>query len=138
SSKQYANFNQRNAFGISYNRMADFNSKTTIEGFPTNSSIVNDFVSVANGYGPSQLNSTYEWLAYQTGVIYNTTDSSHYKGDITTATPPNPLQQTKTIKSSGRMGELAFSFAHAFDDKIYAGITMGIPLVKYTRQSSYT
>ncbi len=141
SSKQYANFNQRNAFGISYNRMADFNTNTTIEGYPVNSSIINDFANVAQGYYPSQLISTYEGLAYQTYLINSTADlhggadSNHYKG----AGQANiPLLQNKTIKSSGRMGELAFSFAHAFNDKLYLGATLGIPLVKYNRQATYS
>jgi hypothetical protein len=138
SSRQYTDFNQRNAFGISYNRMADFNTNVTIQGYPSNSSIVNDFVNAAQGYGPASLNPTYEWLAYQSGVIYNVNDTLHYKGDITTAPHPNPLAQTKTIKTSGRMGELAFSFAHAFNDQFYLGATMGVPSVKYTRQSTYT
>jgi len=141
SSKQYANFNQRNAFGISYNRMADFNTNTTIEGNPTNSSIVNDFTNLSQGVLPSQLNSTYEGLAYQTYLInsnadlHGGADSSHYQGE---AQANAQLKQTKTINSSGRMGELAFSFAHSFDDKLYVGATLGIPLIKYSRNATYT
>lgn len=141
SSKQYANFNQRNAFGISYNRLADFNTNTTIQGHPVNSSIINDFVNTANGYYPSQLSSTYEGLAYQTYLINSnadvkpgSVDSSHYVGTI----QPNPLQQTKTINTTGRMGELAASFAHSFNDKFYLGATLARVGVTYNRNSTYT
>src|ERR1035437_8810837 len=141
SSKQYSTFNQRNAFGISYNRLADFNTNVTIEGNPTNSSIINDFTNLSQGVLPSQLNSTYEGLAYQTYLInsnadlHGGADSSHYQGE---AQANAQLKQTKTIKSAGRMGELAFSFAHAFNDKFYLGATLGIPLVKYSRNATYT
>ena len=117
--------------------MADFNTNTTIEGYTSNSSIINDFVNCANGHTPGNLNQSYEWLAYQTYLInpQSATDTSHYWGMML---PNTPLKQTKTIKSSGRMGELAFSFAHAFDDKFYAGATLGIPMVRYNRQASYS
>jgi hypothetical protein len=137
SSKQYANFNQRNAFGISWNRLADFNVNTSIEGYPNNSSIINDFVNVANGYYPSQLNPTYEGLAYQTYLInpQSSTDSSHYWGMML---PNTPLKQTKTINETGRMSELAFSFAHSFNDKFYGGLTLSIPMVRYNRTATYS
>jgi hypothetical protein len=136
SSKQYADFNQRNAFGISYNRLADFNTRTTIEGYPGNSSIINDFISVAQGHNPSTLNQTYEWLAYQTYLInpQSSSDTNHYWGMML---PNTPLKQTKTIKTTGRMGEIAFSFAHAFNDKFYLGATLGRVGVTYQRESSY-
>lgn len=137
SSKQYADFNQRNAFGISYNRLADFNSSTSIEGYPGNSSIINDFVNSAQGYYPKDLNQSYEWLAYQTYLInpQSSSDTNHYWGMML---PNTPLKQTKTIKqTNSRMGELGFSFAHAFEDKLYVGATLGVPIVKYNRVATY-
>jgi hypothetical protein len=140
SSKQYTNFNQRNAFGISYNRLADFNTNTSIDGFAAGSTIVSDFVNLSQGHGPASLNPTYEWLGYQTGVMFNDPyyDSTRYSGDINYDTAHSVIHQTKKVNQSGRMGELAFSFAHAFDDKFYLGATMGIPMIRYTRTATYT
>lgn len=142
NSKLYPKWNQRNAFGISYNRLADFNINNTITGRTDTSSIINDFVSSAQGVYPSHLNGSYEWLAYQTYLInpncyysgYSPSDSNHYQGMML---PHTSLLQTKEIKNSGRIGELAFSFAHAFDDKLYVGATLGIPRIKYQRISTY-
>jgi hypothetical protein len=136
-SKLYPKWNERNAFGISYNRLADYNFNTTINGNTSNSSIINDFVNLAQGHYPSNLTPTYEGLAYQTYLInpQSSSDSSHYWGMML---PNTPLQQQKTMKQTGRMGELAFSFAHSFDDKFYLGATLGIPMIKYNRQSTYT
>jgi len=136
NSKMYPKWNERNAFGISYNRLSDFNSNISINGSTDTSSMINDFVNVAQGVNPSQLNGTYEWLAYQTYLINpeSSTDTNHYWGMML---PNTPIVQSKTIKNTGRMGELAFSFAHSFDDKIYVGGTLGIPLIKYNRTSTY-
>jgi hypothetical protein len=137
NNKLYENWNQRHAFGISYNRLADFNFSTSISGSPDNSSIINDFVNVAQGYYPSNLTPTYEWLAYQTYLINpeSSSDTSHYWGMML---PNTPIQQDKKINTSGRMGELAFCFAHAFNDKFYAGATLGVPMLRFTRSSEYT
>jgi hypothetical protein len=139
SSKAYAGWNQRHAFGISYNRLADFNSNFTINGTAPSTSMTQDFNNLAQGYGPSALNGSYEWLAYQTGLIYlYTNDTTKYMADMNNATQAAPILQTKNVKQSGRSGELAFTFAHAFDDKVYLGATLGVPLIKYSRNSTYT
>lgn len=142
TSKMYPKWNERNAFGISYTRLADFNINTSIGGITDTTSIINNFVNSAQGVYPSNLNGTFEWLAYQTYLINpnsdyvggNPSDSNHYQGMML---PGIPIRQTKEIKQSGRIGELAFSFAHSFDDKIYAGATLGIPRIKYSRLSNY-
>jgi len=137
TSKLYPNWNQRNAFGISYNRLSDFNFNTQINGGTDTSSMINDFVNSANGYYPNQLNGTYEWLAYQTYLINpeSNSDTNHYWGMML---PNTPILQSKTIKQTGRMSELAFSFAHSFEDKLYIGGTLGIPMVRYSRVCTYT
>ncbi|MEO8761041.1 MAG: hypothetical protein ABI388_07155 [Bacteroidia bacterium] len=131
---------QRNAIGISYNRIADFNYHSTISGYAPGSSIMNQFRDYANGYYPSQLNDFQEGTAYQTYLINpNTTaDSSHYYAWPDLNNNTQTLKQTKTIQSSGRVGELAFGYAHSFSDKFYLGVSMGVPLVKYNYQSIYT
>jgi hypothetical protein len=129
---------QRWAFGIDYNRLVDFNYHTTIEGYvPSGNSIMSSMANAANGYYPSQLNQFYEGLGYNTYLINPTTDSMHYAG-VNSNTPGMVLQQTKSIQSSGRVGELAFALAHSFSDRFYLGATLGIPIVKYNYQSTLT
>lgn len=139
NSSAYKKWNQRNAFGFNWNRLADFNFTTTIDGNGTNTSMINDFVSQANANGgnyPSNLNPIYEGLAYQTGLIGTVTpsDSSHYLG---WQLPNGPIHQTKTINESGYMREAALSFAHAFSDQFYLGATIGFDKLNYTRNSVY-
>jgi hypothetical protein len=139
------------ALGIDYNRISDFNSHTTINGYvPAANSIMSSMASAANGYAQNNLNPFYEGLGYNTYLINPITSngqnvdttgtSTQYQGLNTFPTPVAGamIQQTKTIQSSGRTGELAFALAHSFSDKFYIGGTLGIPIIKYNYQSTLT
>ncbi len=136
------------AFGIDYNRIADFNYRTSVTGVaPASNSIMSSMADAAEGYTPDNLNQFYEGLGYATGAIIpvlpgtlnydSTSGATHYAGQ-NAYTPGLTLQQSKTIQSSGRVGELAFALAHSFNDKLYLGGSIGVPIVKYNYQSVYT
>jgi hypothetical protein len=73
--------------------------------------------NTANGYSINNLNPFYEGLGAQTGAIIPYTNAQTLNYDSTGThyaalgdyTPGMMLQQTKTIQSSGRVGELAFA-----------------------------
>ncbi|MFI5140799.1 MAG: hypothetical protein ACHQII_00460 [Bacteroidia bacterium] len=128
------------AFGIDFNRVADFNYHTTINGYvPASSSIMSSMAAAGAGHYPGDLNQFYEGLGYQTYLInpVSTSDSSHYIGQ-NAYTPGMVLQQQKNIQSSGRVGELAIALAHSFNDRFYVGGSVGVPFVKYNYQSTLT
>lgn len=129
--------NDRWAFGMDFNRVADFNYHTTINGYvPASSSIANSMAGAGAGNYPSNLNPFYESLGYNTFVINpSPSDSSHY---TPTVSPGTMLQQTKTIQSSGRVGELALALARSFNDRFYVGGSIGVPFVKYNYTSTLT
>jgi hypothetical protein len=137
--KQNSNeITDRWAFGIDFNRVADFNYHTTLNGYvPASSSIMNSMANTANGHYPGDLNQFYEGLGYNTYLInpVSSSDSSHYTGAANSNTM---LQQQKSIQSSGRVGELAIALAHSFNDKFYVGGSVGVPFVKYNYQSTLT
>ena len=135
--KQNSNeITDRWAFGIDFNRVADFNYHTTINGYiPASSSIMHSMADVANGHYPGDLNQFYEGLGYNAYLINPTYDSAHYTGAYN---PNTMLQQQKSIQSSGRVGELAIALAHSFNDKFYVGGSVGVPFVKYNYQSTIT
>jgi hypothetical protein len=135
------------SFGMDYNRIADFNFHTTINAFvPASNSIMSSMANAANGNSPGNFNPFYEGLGYNTGLINPVSNgqydslSTQYQGLNTfPATPPGLVYQTtKSIQSSGRTGELAFALAHSFGDKFYLGGTIGVPIIKYNYQSTYT
>ncbi|MBS1647772.1 MAG: hypothetical protein JST67_10565 [Bacteroidetes bacterium] len=140
------------AFGMNYNRIADFNIHTSINGYaPPGSSIMNSMASAANGYTGNALgqgaHQFYEGLGYNTGVVipvypgttnYDTNSTcTSYVGEPAYV-PKMGVQQTKSIQSSGRIGELALALAHSFSDKLYVGGGIGMPLLKYNYQSTYS
>ena len=146
-SNRTTNSSHRWALGIDYNRISDFNYHTTINGYvPVQNSITSSMANTANGNSVSNLNQFYEGLGYNTGLIvpYSNSQTLHYDSTATNYAPlsaytPNMvLQQTKTIQSSGRTGELAFALAHSFSDKFYFGASLGVPIIKYNYQATLT
>jgi hypothetical protein len=148
--KQNTNQNipDRWAFGMNFNRVVDFNYHTTISGYvPASSSITSDMANRANGTTVINLDQFNEGLFEQAGMITPYTNSSTMAFD-STGTHYAPLaaydaagtkfQQTKTIQSSGRVGELGLALAHSFRDKFYFGGSIGVPFVKYNYQSTLT
>ena len=146
---------QRWAFGMNYNRIADFNYHSTISGYvPASNSIMSSMAGAANGTPQNNLNDGssqfYQGLGYNTYLVnpissngqqFDTTGTStQYQGLNTFpgAGAGAMLQQTKTIQSSGRVGELAIALAHSFNDKFYFGGAFGMPIVKYNYISTLT
>ncbi|HTA63544.1 MAG TPA: hypothetical protein VK835_13855 [Bacteroidia bacterium] len=136
------------AFCIDFNRVVDFNYHTTISGIvPAASSITSDMAGRANGNSTTNLDQFNEGLFYQQGLITPYTNSNtmafdstgtHY-APLAVYDPPNTMfQQTKTIQSSGRVGELGLALAHSFHDRFYFGGSIGVPFVKYNYQSTLT
>jgi hypothetical protein len=50
----------------------------------------------------------------------------------------NEFNQQQTITTKGYLNEYVFSGGANYDDKLYFGITVGIPFFKYTQKSTYT
>lgn len=133
---------QRNAIGVSFTRLADFNYHVTLDGNATNSSIMNSFRDAANGTDTAHLNQYYEGAAYQAYLINPYVDNnnhatSQYYGYPDFVSGDYRLRQTKTIRSSGRMNEFSIAFAHSFNDQFYLGGSIGIPTIKYNYQADY-
>lgn len=57
---------------------------------------------------------------------------------ISRAEQPSVLNQENKISTKGGITELAIGFAGNMDDKLYIGGTFGIPIVSYTRNSTFT
>lgn len=137
SSKLHDTWSRRSTFAFGYNRLADFNRNITLDGQAYNSSIIYDFVRYSQGYTPSKLDPFYEGLAWNTYLTNNVgNDSSAYWGMLDPALPVT-VRQSKFISTNGSMGEYNISFAHAMDDKVYFGASLGIPRIRFTYESEY-
>ena len=123
----------RHSLGISLNQLQNFNSSTSIQGRSQGNSIMQDILANADGYSISNLDPSYSGLAYSTYLL--DTINKNYYGLID---PKQDMLQSKTIIRSGKMNELAIGYTYSFKDKLYLGASLGIPIVSYNHNSTYT
>ena len=124
------------ALGLSCNQIANFNSNTTIEGRSNFKSIANDFLASANGKPLSKLDNSYSGMAYDNYLIdmYDTINNK-YASIINTK---YDALQSQTIERSGRINEWNINYAYGYKDKLYMGVSLGIPTITYNHNSVYT
>ena len=117
------------ALGLSCNQIANFNSNTTIEGRANFKSIANDFLFSANGKALSNLDNTYSGMAYDNYVIdrYDTINNKY----ASLINPNYDLLQSKTIETTGKINEWNINYAYGYKDKLYMGVSLGIPMITY-------
>ena len=140
--------NRSEAFAIAVNQTANFNNTLTYSGQNDFSSYSEQFAEEIskNGYSPDDLLNTNSVapfgsaLAYQTHLIEIPYDSA--TGQYSVFGTPEVilgnggiLKQTKTVRTTGGIYEVALSYAANTNDRFYYGITLGIPIVSYTRNS---
>ncbi len=127
-------------FGIAYNKLNNYNSKTIYEAKNPKNSLLNYYAQQAYGNNPSELENLFPFdvnLAYY-GFLIDTNynmfgDSSTYLSAI----PAGGELQRRTVETSGRMGEMAFSFGGNFDHKLYLGATVGFTSLVYNEEVTY-
>ncbi|HXC03544.1 MAG TPA: hypothetical protein VNZ86_02260 [Bacteroidia bacterium] len=122
--------------GVGFNRLANYNSQTTINGVsPTSQMDV--WRDQANGTYFTNLD------PYSTGGAFNTylldtipgTGGSQYKNALD---PGDKVAQSKSIQTSGRYNEWVISFGGNYNNKLFLGGTVGIPTIVYNENTSYT
>jgi hypothetical protein len=132
-------------FATGLNRLADFNHRYDMTGRNTSNSLLDTYVNSANGIYYKQIeDDTYGNYAYDLNLAWWTylldfadpkVDSSSYISPI-----PNGVSktQTKAIDSWGSMNEYVFSVGANYNDKLYLGMTLGIPYIRYYESVLYT
>lgn len=126
--------------GIGYNRTANYYTSTFIKS-NTNESYLNTYVNEMNADGgilEEDLEYAYPFganLAYQTYLV-NPLVSDSMQYDHVFKDSKN-LTQTTSYQTSGGSGEMHFTFGGNYNDKLYIGLLMGIPSVRYTYERTY-
>ncbi len=123
-----------------YIHLADYNSMTLVRGNNDINGIHSSFIDYlapqVNGYECSTLgyNNTlkdmlfYHWLI---DTLSGTTDQYHSLVD-------DELYQKQTQSTKGFKGEYVFSGGANYNDKLFFGITLGIPFFEYTSNRIYS
>jgi hypothetical protein len=133
------------AFAITITRTNDFNSRFTYTGNDNVSSVVDYFLQQANGTNVNNLNFDLPTgLAYNTYLIDDSTfwggPNDNYFSIIGLYDDPNDIRRLKrqgTVTTSGAQYQWSFAYGANFNDKIFAGATLGIATLRYKFSSYY-
>ena len=133
--------------GLSYNRTANFQRRTSVIGVNTNSSIIDSWVGQLNDAGiqytdiPNSdlvpgaefTNAYMGWGTFLVDTVLGSTNT--YLRNVL----PN-YGQTQRVEeiTKGSMGEIALSFGGNFGNALYIGATVGIPRINYELERGYT
>ncbi len=125
--------------GIGFNRQNDFNNRVVIHGLNMENSMMQSYANTMNTkhVTPSTVQDTDPFdlgLAYGANLIGYNPDTRLFYCDA----PHGGLLQEKIINTSGSMNELDLSLGANIDDKLYLGMTIGVPSINYYESSSYS
>lgn len=137
--KRYQNSNWKTvSFAVGINRVADFNRNYTYGGYNgdsvSGSSASEVYVEYANNYpGSIDEPGTPAYLGWQTYLI------DTFGGGYASVVPWHTgLNQKRRVQERGGISELLFSFGGNYQEKLLLGATIGLPSIRYLRQTTYT
>lgn len=144
--------NNSSAFSIAVNRSADFNQKIRYRGQNDFSSFSEAYASEIANSGLSlddALNSNEISFPARMGLFTYLVDTLTTPG-FGTEVVASPLRyaferdtafllnQENYIETTGGITEVAISFAGSSKDKLFWGVSLGVPIVNYEKQSTLT
>jgi len=144
-------------FGISFNRLANFNRQfTTGKQLPINQTVATFINDISQGIPIDAFrgemlfngrplnpwnNGDIAWLSvlgFQTGLIYPLTDDPDNSEYSLGFSDTDTAHSEMSYSERGFINEWAFSYSHNFDNKFYLGATFGAKNMEYERDSWYT
>lgn len=130
-------------FATGLNRLNDFNNRYEMTGTNTSNSLLDTYVDAANGtnflqieedpYQDYAFDLNLAWWAYLLDLANPNTDNQYIS-----PIPAGSKLQTKSINTRGSMNEYVFSVGANYNDRLYLGMTLGIPFIRYYESSVYT
>jgi hypothetical protein len=120
-------------FGFGMNRQANFNNVMLTKGPNTENSILNDFLSKAQGTDIEDLDGFDTRLAYNTYLL----DTILSATDYISAIPKGGVVQSKYTETKGSVNEMVFTIGGNYNDRLYIGGTFGFPYLRYYENSTY-
>lgn len=135
------------SFSISYQQLNNFNRDVSYAGENPNNTYVDSFLQF-DDQGIDRLldnNDAHTVLAYNTYLIDdgfffldNNQDTVFYYDTFFPFTEAEfPVRQAETIRTSGSQGQWNFAYGGNFGDQLYIGAGIGLPTLRYRRESTY-
>ena len=123
------------SFAFGMNKTADFNRNYTYQSKNTTSSATLAMESDANlNPGNDSLAGTLGYLGYQSYLL-----NEDSLGKFHTVVPfKGGIEQQKAIQTRGGINEYVLTLGGNYKEKLLLGITIGIPVINYQYNSTYT
>ncbi len=125
------------SFGLAYNRAANFNQNFTVEGFNSNS-LLDVFANSAEGLDYRDiydLGTAAEILAWDAFLIDTIPGMvSQYATPIGNA----GADHTVSVERNGGMGEMVIGGGVNVRDRLYWGVSIGFPVVRFGQEVTHT
>lgn len=120
-------------FGFGYNRIMDYNNAIRLSGTGT-SSMVNTILNQANGIPYNNLtgDASLAWSAWYMDTISGT--NNQYYSPFS----DKELAHDALVKTSGSIDEMDISFGGNYNDQLFIGGCIGIPIIDYTERITYS
>jgi len=132
------------SFATGLNRLNDFNHRYEMVGNNGTNSLLDVYVNDADGvnfhdieddpYGDYAFDLNLAWWDWLIDLVPGTDSSTYYSPILQNK---NKLQ-SKYVESWGSMNEYVFSIGANYSDRLYLGMTFGIPMIRYYENSVYT
>lgn len=130
--------------GFGMNRLNNFNTNTVVRGDNTKDSRLDVYLDEAfnildDGGSIEDIASSdpfYLAPAWDTYLLDTISDDQYLY--LFTPVPFGGVRQTEVINTRGSMNEWLFSIGGNYNDKLYIGATIGLPYLRYLRESYYT
>ena len=133
------------SFATGLNRLNDFNYRYSMATNNQSSSLLDTYVNSADGvnfhdieddpYGAYAFDLNLAWWNWMLDLVPGSTDSATYYSPV----PRNVNKlQSKRIDSWGSMNEYVFSFGANYNERLYLGLTFGIPMIRYFESTVYS
>ena len=137
--------NRSSAISIAVNRTADFKSNILYRGANSQSSYSQKFLEEIRNGNIKDANAVAQNFPFGTSLAFNTywidTIAGGTSGNYqfqTRAPIATGLLQENRIVSKGGITELALAGATNYRDKFYLGFTIGVPLLHYEKEATFT
>lgn len=120
-------------FGIGINRLADFNEDVFYRG-NSSGSILDRFVEQANS--SIGLDDFEAGLAFDAEALLQDNNGLYFSDFENAANAV--IQREQQVERSGSITELSFGMGGNFRERVLWGLSVGIPIVKYTEEKTYS
>lgn len=123
-------------FGIGTNRLTNNTQDFYYEGI-TQGTIAERWQTLANGYFPNELYDFEEGIAYDVGYIFNPTNDP---SPVYLIDPDSSqfLKKDQTVSREGSINDLNLTLGGNYRHKLYIGVSVGLPFVRFEEEKNYT